>query len=347
MSNSIAQLMRVPDSGRDVTWLQQSLQVALELELSTLPLYLCAAFSIDPSNDPSDVNGTIMSIAYEEMLHLGLACNMLVATGKTPQIVAGYQNITYPGHLPGGVLPGLKVYLADLSYLLPVCMAIEYPESGPLVPPPKPPKLFALNLTATSVTPYYSIGAFYDAISAAFEALSPAIQTQGQVAQSMFGSAPADVTILENLSDVQNAIALIKQEGEGTSQSVVEAAGSTVPAHYYRFAQVYYGATLDATGGTPHYDTSKPIAFPSVYDMPPVPRGGYSNPGASALAALTKFNTDFTSVITGLDAAWKGSSTGMNTALGAMRALRRDAVAIFALPLPDGKGVYGPTFQLI
>ncbi len=55
MIKSVAELMQVPTSQHDVSWLQDSLQVALELELSTLPPYLCAAYSIDGTagGDPS------------------------------------------------------------------------------------------------------------------------------------------------------------------------------------------------------------------------------------------------------------------------------------------------------
>ena len=50
---------------------RQSLQLALELELFTLPAYLCAAYSINASGDPSGVRGQILGIAMEEMLHMG------------------------------------------------------------------------------------------------------------------------------------------------------------------------------------------------------------------------------------------------------------------------------------
>jgi ferritin-like protein len=339
MSNTIAELMRVPPDQHDVTWLQESLQVALELELSTLPPYLCAALSINRSGggDPSGVYGTIMSVVYEEMLHFGLACNMLAAVGGTPKVLSGYQSdIVYPGSLPGGVLPGLNVYLAGLSktYLNDVCMAIEYPEGGPIA-------TLALGET------YTSIGAFYDAILAAFQTSSPTIQTSGQVAQSMYDTAPADLTVLQNVTDVENAISLIKQEGEGTSQTPDEAAGSSTPAHYYRFAEIWHGATLAQTGATWGY-TGAPITFPVVYDMPPVPKGGYVNPSSQVQAALNAFNTSFRSLLQALDSAWSGGGAQSlpPAAMTAMNALPGYAAAILAFPLPGGSGVYGPTFQV-
>src|SRR5229473_146281 len=149
-----------PEAQHDLAWLRQSLQAAIELELATIPPYLCGLWSIKAQGGPA--YDLIDSVVLEEMLHMGLVCNMLTAIGGTPQIVAGYQErIAYPGPLPGGVRPELTVYLAGLTqdYLKNVFMEIEYPESGPV----------ALALGQI----YPTIGALYGAILEAFQALSP------------------------------------------------------------------------------------------------------------------------------------------------------------------------------
>ena len=65
---------------------------------------------------------------------------------------------TYPGPLPGGVRPDLTVYLAGLSQeSVGMYMQIETPED---------PVAFAADTFPT-------IGAFYDAILAAFQGLTP------------------------------------------------------------------------------------------------------------------------------------------------------------------------------
>jgi rubrerythrin len=130
MSNKIIKLMQVPEPVRDISWLEQSLQAAVELELSTLPPYLCGAWSVKDTT--SDVYKIVLGVALEEMGHMGLACNMLTTIGGTPQISTSVP--TYPGPLPGGVSPDLTVYLAGLSidYLQNVYMQIEYPEGGPI-----------------------------------------------------------------------------------------------------------------------------------------------------------------------------------------------------------------------
>ena len=55
----------------DLAWIRQTLQSAIELEYSTLPLYLSAMFSLEVQNYTA--YNTIRSVAMEEMTHLALA----------------------------------------------------------------------------------------------------------------------------------------------------------------------------------------------------------------------------------------------------------------------------------
>src|SRR5215470_9329893 len=108
MKNAIVQQMAVAPEKRRLEWLKTSLQAAIELELSTLPPYLCAMWSIRDPTSPS--GGTaynlIDSVVRQEMIHLGFVCNLLTAIGGTPRIAEGYEkNIVYPGPLPGNVRP--------------------------------------------------------------------------------------------------------------------------------------------------------------------------------------------------------------------------------------------------
>src|SRR3954447_17182034 len=76
---------------KDLDDLEQYLQLAIKLEHFTLPLYLTAYWSLrtDPNKpDPNlDLIATIFrTIAFEEMLHMGLVSNMVVAIGRRPKI---------------------------------------------------------------------------------------------------------------------------------------------------------------------------------------------------------------------------------------------------------------------
>ena len=102
---SIVDLMQVPRANQDVEWLKQMLQYAVELEVSTLPPYLSGLWTIQQGSGP--VYDLIQSVVQEEMVHLGLACNMLTAIGRAPSIYGPFQAkaIQYPGPLPGGRPP--------------------------------------------------------------------------------------------------------------------------------------------------------------------------------------------------------------------------------------------------
>ena len=166
---ALIRLMTVPAEKRDAAWLAESLQAAIELEMSTIPPYLYAAWSIDPAADPSGVQGTILEIAKEEMLHMGIACNLLVSIGGQPKILQRAPR--YPTRLPKDIHAGLPVALAPLTreLVLNTFMAIEEPVNL-LVDDP--------DFTSSGSM---TIGQFYGELLKAFEALSPPISTTGQV----------------------------------------------------------------------------------------------------------------------------------------------------------------------
>src|ERR1700676_1114582 len=130
---SMQALMKAPR--RDLQWLQNSLQAAVKVELTTIPLYLAALWSIKDSGAPSSrvAFRLINDIVQQEMLHMGLACNMLSALGRDPEIALAAVVPTYPGPLPGCIHPGLTVTPMRLcTESLQKFMAIEYPEDGPV-----------------------------------------------------------------------------------------------------------------------------------------------------------------------------------------------------------------------
>ena len=53
-----------------------ALRQAMALELTTIPLYLTSLYSLKPEHKSTEAYKFVFSIAVEEMLHLGLVCNM-------------------------------------------------------------------------------------------------------------------------------------------------------------------------------------------------------------------------------------------------------------------------------
>ena len=109
--------------------LKEMLQIAIQIEHSTIPPYLTALWSIRKGYN-RQVHRIIKTIVRQEMLHMALAANILNAVGGKPSFIHSTFMPKYPSRLPGGVHPSLLVSLEKLSRTLlkNVFVAIEQPE---------------------------------------------------------------------------------------------------------------------------------------------------------------------------------------------------------------------------
>ncbi|CAH1760936.1 6991_t:CDS:10 [Entrophospora sp. SA101] len=228
------------------------LQIALEIELTTIPPYLYAMYSIKPGEDPNDMCITsnhviklIRQVAAEEMLHVSLVANLIVAIGdKYKPIFYSQEAIpSYPNPLPHVSQGEVMVNLSKADETnIETFINIEKPDEL-LMKHSKPifHKLMKLrtsplagNVVADEVS-VGSIGELYDIIERCFEKLAGEIKykTTFQLEAGM-GYAPSTGTgndgiiVIENLADAKKAIELIKVQGEG-SQTEDEA------SHYKKF----------------------------------------------------------------------------------------------------------------
>jgi Ferritin-like len=290
--------------------LQGSLLTAIQIEFSTIPPYLCAQWSINSNNngDSSDVNGMIQGVVVQEMLHFGLACNMYTATGGSlnGEIAAPDFVPVYPTNgLPGGVHPGLVVSLLPVgSQALQTFMSIEYPEVTPVVQQPDTP------VPPTPPT----IGQFYQVIAAGFNTVFPdgSLPHNPSLNQVVTSVDSDQLFAINTVADALNAIKEITDQGEGTSTSPDE--GTFDPsnlAHYYTFAEIYYGKTVVQVGNGFQYSGSA-ITAPTVYNFVPQP------PGAPDQQA---FINDFVTLMTQLEECWT-SGFSIETAISTMFSLQ-------------------------
>jgi hypothetical protein len=279
---AVARLMSVPKERRDPAWVLESLQAAIQLELSTIPPYLYAAWSIDPdAPDPGRCRDTIMSIAREEMLHMGIACNLLVGVGGRPDIV-GVAPV-FPARLPKLVHEGLEVALAPLSrdVVRDTFMAIEEPEVHHVEDPDFPPSGATL------------IGDFYEDLFDALVATSPVFSTAGQLDLTLGLGFPEPFRIAD-LDGTRVAIDLIRRQGEGTSAAPFEnKADPDELAHFYQFGEIFHGHRL--TREAPFTYTGDVVAMPAVRNVPPAPEG---HPAGQA------FDVAFSGMLANLQKAW-------------------------------------------
>jgi hypothetical protein len=336
-SKNIVELMRVSPPSRDTPWLQEALRNAVQLELATLPPYLCIYWSIKERN--TIAAQLISSIFMQEMKHMGLAANMLVGVGGTPEIFAARPS--YPGPLPGGVRPELTVYLAGLTqeYVKEICMQIEMPEH-PL----------AKGIQGET---FPTIGAFYDAIIGAFEHIPGLTITENHQVES----GRSDIWKIKDVAGAVEAVNIIKLEGEGTTESPDES--SDVPAHYYKFGSILHGKSLIKKDGNWVWEGDE-VPFPAVWPMGRVLAGGWptGNMPTSVRDLLKTFNDAYKGSLLGLQRAWTGDPkrpllTGedlLNEAIGAMQSLGGPAVDLMKIPVGghqmDCGENYGPDFRV-
>jgi rubrerythrin len=324
--DAVARLLAMPEADRGIDWLRSALQVAVELELSTIPPYLCGWWSIGDRG--ADAARLIRRIIDDEMYHMGVVCNLLVAVGGKPRIRAAAP--TYPGPLPGGVRAGVTVYLSGLtkSFVHDVMMAIEAPEEPLASRDSSPP----------------TIGAFYGAVLQCFRAVAPQLSARGQL-NVHIGS--DELRQVETLLDVERSIDIIREQGEGTSSSPADSFADDHPAHYYAFGEIYHGRQLQQTD-TGWTFTGAPVPFPDARPMARVPAGGWPDPPTPVQQLLDRFDTTYTTLLDSLDAAWgDGGPRSLGAAVHAMRALEEPAVRLMETEIPGTHSTYGPQFHAL
>lgn len=257
------------------------LQDAVELELYTIPLYLCAYYSfVDSAGTPAQL---IMNTVNEEMLHLELACNTLNAVGGHP-VLTGAAAPTYPSDIPF-IDPPLRLNLgpASLRQAL-MFMQIELPS-------------YDDPSTETGPEPdYATIGAFYDAVEAGLKAVDQFPGDSSCQASGVFDD-HSDFAVTD-LSTALQALTLIVSQGEGTSTSPDDQEGQ--PAHYYRFLEI-----ANNPGWLLPVD-----ADPSVLHMVYGP--GALTYSQSQAALLAFFDGCYSLLLERLEAAFNGNPGDLN-----------------------------------
>ena len=337
----ITELVQTDIDDRDLNWLKQSLQSALELEFFTIPPYLMALWSVKNHRDPVAI--AIREVLVEEMLHMSLVCNILKSIGGTPRICHPDIVPRYPSAMPGGVKPLLTVSLQGLSkQALGVFMKIEEPETD-----------IAHMEMVRATESYARIGEFYDEIKLVFDNLDPEFSRDGQI-EAYFGESqlPDGKYIPKNigsLEDVEAAIDLIKDQGEGTSESIKDPETGEL-AHYYRFKEVAVGRKLIFTNRRWVHQGPE-VPMPECWPVGEVPPGGYqqNKVPADTWEKMTEFDLAYTKMLKQLDIAWStGSHTALNIAIASMMAdLPRLAIEIMQVPIKGQPFNYGPCFRFV
>ena len=220
--------------------LREHIELAIRVEMSTIPPYLYAMYSIEDQS--SEAALLIRSIVAEEMLHAALATNLLLAVGGKPRYGGEEYVPIYPMELPHH-RPPLRL---DLSRCTPavisdVFMRIEQPEVHGA--PPEPDE-------------FESLGQFYHAVEVGLRELDANYdlfadpQVESQMANAAFYAPVAfdaedsgGLLPVVDLESAIEAIEIIIHQGEGLSDERWADPDHKELTHYHKLVQIYEGVS--------------------------------------------------------------------------------------------------------
>jgi hypothetical protein len=327
--------------------LRKHLQWAIELEHATLPPYLCALYSLDPQRN-SDAFALIGGVFVEEMLHLGLAANVMNAIGGRPRLDSPAVLQPYPRPLPHGDR-SFELSLAPFDLeALETFLRLERPAGA----------------GAPAETEHYeTIGQFYTAIEDGLRGLCAELGERAvfsghparQVHAAAFRHTTGRLIAVDSLSTALTALAEIVDEGEGNGrdqvwsddQDVLQPERAAV-AHYYRFAELKLGRRYQP-GDTPDTGPTGEVVsldFDAVLPMRRNPRLADHPVGHPIRMAQHRFNVTYSTMLNQLEQTFNGGPTTLPEAVRTMYALKAQAAAL--MQMPDGDDhVAGPTFDYV
>jgi hypothetical protein len=315
------------------------LQNAIELEHSTIPPYLTAMFSLKPGTNEL-ISRLIRSIVLEEMLHMTIVGNILIAIGGRPAINVAKFIPKYPGPLPmsiGGLgfCVGIEAFSKPLVEK--VFMRIEEPEH------PIPVK----TTMALAVPDFATIGEFYEALKTKIESFGDKIFTVPASEQVLGWFDAARLFPITSVTTAKKGIDIIVDEGEGTSTDPFQSPGN--PAHYYKFGEILHGRRLIKTADGFAYG-GDPIPFDAagVYPMTPNPKIADFAPGTQARTRVEEFSYAYSSLLNALHVAFNGEPARIRAAIGLMYELKMIAVSLMQTPVATGSSMTaGPSYEYV
>ncbi|MBB5020468.1 hypothetical protein HNQ59_003788 [Chitinivorax tropicus] len=341
--------------------LYRRLQVALAIELSTIPVYMTSLISIKPGRNRVAAN-IIRSVMMEEMLHLSLAGNLLSAIGGRVQFDAD----TLPAFPLLLKFDGkgfkdreFEVDLGPFSEKnIAIFTEIELPDGW------RERRMLPMAVPELDV-PGYTIGAFYDAILQSLTALCTA---HGQAA--VFTGNPAHQlnwnfywagggrpVIITDLASAKEAIEIIVTQGEGARHSMYDDdhhyfGQPESIAHFFRFREIQFGRHYQRGDNPRQPPTGEPfeVDYNEAYPIK-VNAKATDYAGDPAMARLNNtFNSLYSLMLYQIAEALNGATGAMYTAiLNSMHDMTAIALQMVATPIAnDPSGRHGaPSFEWV
>ncbi|CAM03571.1 ferritin-like protein [Saccharopolyspora erythraea NRRL 2338] len=337
------------DDPKEVSHLCHFLQAAMQIELTTIPLYMTAMYSIHPGTN-EEAQLVIRSVVLEEMLHLTLAANLVNALGGNPRLDQAHNLPSYPAKAPYSAESVTPFPLTPFSRAaLDMFIAIESPPYG------KP---------KWDTRGWHTIGQFYGLIDKGLRNLVKRHRERGvftgdpdkQVGPEHFYNSGGEVIKVTDLRSAREAIEVIIEEGEGLDESIFTSDDRLFDeerqeAHYFRFKEIRYGRRYGVHDTPADNPSGAPmeVDWDSAYrfEVDPNDFDGSDPHMADAKALVERFTRTYAALTWVLHRTFNGDPARMKEAVPLMLDLRYLAEEIMRTPHPvkEGLNLY-PNFNI-
>jgi CDGSH-type Zn-finger protein len=329
--------------------MHEHLQWALELEHATIPPYLCALYSIKEGSNQESVE-VIKSVFIEEMLHMALVANILVATGGKPRLdYPGFMK-KYPTPLPHSD----KSFEVNLNKFSPESidcfLKIERPTDAD---------------APSQDDEFSSIGQFYKAIEEGLIHLSNKIgegdlfvgnpEHQVTAETTYYGGAGHLIAVTDLATSLQ-ALGEVVEQGEGLDHGSIFDGDQNMfhperqeVGHYFRFLEILKGRKfkLGDTAKTGPTGEKFSVEWDKVHPMEENPLTENFTEYPEIIEKLTTFNYEYSDMLRTLEKSFNGAPKLLGQAVGVMFELKILAKELMMMPMPNGSKTVGPSFEYL
>jgi hypothetical protein len=347
---------------KDRKELHRLLQLALMVELSTIPPYATACYSIKEQgqydrSSPEIVNAepieVIRQVMVEEMLHIVLVANVMNAIGFTPVMNDPKQLPRYPRKLLGDRGPEIRLRRFDREQV----KAFREVERG------------VEDARKARKCEYTTIGGMYlciqqrlrDACDKHGEGTIFTGKIERQISAGDYYGAGGEVMTVRCLNSAIHAITEIMEEGEGADLGNRAGDGDRIPgppgedrmdvAHFFKFNEMLHSRYYrpDDHVDAPPSGDDMVVDWNAVWPMRDDPKSeDYA--GLPDIQALSdSFNEAYSALLDGLQAAFSGNKDHLRGLVPVMYQLRDRAQKLMRVPLPGMVPMQtaGPTWDYV
>ena len=354
------------------------LRTALQLELSTIPPYLCGLYSLKEGSN-QQAAGLIRSVVVEEMLHMVLVANILNAISSKEDIKKESKEFNgklfnvekiipdYPTPLPGNIYPPMGKGNPPFTVSLLKFSQEAIDEFCTIERPSDPTKEVKPKSAKQPFPKFESIGQFYEAIRYGLyrfknEITKPEKNKNGKTYYKFIGDESRQVgpehyygsggKILKVIyfGAALEAIEEIVGQGEGVDGTIqdpdFEMFGEGIEyAHFFKFQEINYGR-LYRSNDTNYDKPTNSIpsgasinrSWSSVYNMKPNPKMEDYKSNPELWQLAHSFNATYVTLLNNINDAVSGDPGKLLQGIAVMYDLKYKALELFNIPLNNKEG---------